>query len=76
LSFIRGGVFAGTIDKSKANKIKAGLLYNMTKMVTWPESSFKNNEPISILFLGKDYVVLVFRDVSGNNVRTEHVLFL
>jgi hypothetical protein len=54
LSFIGGGVFAGTIDKSKANKIKAGLLYNMTKMVTWPENSFVDDKPVSILFLGKD----------------------
>jgi hypothetical protein len=27
----------------------------MAKMITWPENSFKNSEPISILFLGKDY---------------------
>jgi YfiR/HmsC-like len=55
LSLIGLNAYAGDIDKSKANKIKAGLLYNMAKMTTWPESSFINGEPISILFLGKDY---------------------
>ena len=55
LFFIRGGVFAETIDKSKVNKVKVGLLYNMAKMITWPEGSFIDDEPVSILFLGKDY---------------------
>jgi hypothetical protein len=27
----------------------------MTKMITWPEGSFVDDEPLSILFLGKDY---------------------
>lgn len=54
LSLMQGNAYAGDIDKSKANKIKASLLYNMTKMITWPKGSFLNNEPISILFLGAD----------------------
>ena len=45
---------ARDIDTTKMNKTKAGLLYNMIKMTTWPESSFIASEPISILFLGKD----------------------
>lgn len=55
LSLIGWNAYGGDIDKSKVNKVKAGLLYNMTKMITWPENSFIDDEPISILFLGKDY---------------------
>ena len=55
LSLIGWNAYAGDIDKSKVNKIKAGLLYNMAKMTTWPESGFINDEPIVILFLGKDH---------------------
>lgn len=55
LSFTGWNAYAGDIDKSKAIKIKAGLLYNTIKMTTWPESSFINSEPITILFLGKDH---------------------
>jgi hypothetical protein len=47
--------YAQDIDKSKANKVKAGLLYNMAKMITWPETSFKDTDGISIVFLGEDY---------------------
>jgi len=55
LSLIGWNAYAEDIDKFKANKVKAGLLYNMAKMITWPESSFINDEPIVILFLGKDH---------------------
>jgi len=55
LSLIGWNAYAEDIDKFKANKVKAGLLYNMAKMITWPESSFINDESIVILFLGKDH---------------------
>jgi hypothetical protein len=55
LSFTGWYADAADIGKSKANKVKAGLLYNMVKMTSWPESSFINNEPITMLFLGEDY---------------------
>jgi len=54
LSFTGWNANAEDIDKSKANKIKAGLLYNIAKMITWPENSFTNNDLINILFLGTD----------------------
>jgi hypothetical protein len=55
LSFAGLNANGANIDKSMANKVKAGLLYNMVKMTSWPESSFIDNEPITVLFLGEDY---------------------
>ena len=55
LSFAGLNANAADIDKSMVNKVKAGLLYNMVKMTSWPGSSFKNNEPITMLFLGEDH---------------------
>ena len=55
LSLIGASVFAEDIDKSKAIKVKAGILYHIAKMITWPEGSFVDDAPLSILFLGKDY---------------------
>lgn len=52
LFFAGSKVYPNDIDTSKVNKIKAGLLYNMAKMVTWPETSFENNDPITLLFIG------------------------
>jgi len=54
LTFTGWNANTESIDKSKVNKIKAGLLYNMAKMISWPENSFTNNDPINILFLGTD----------------------
>lgn len=53
---IRGGpVYSQTIDEAKAVKIKAGCLYHLAKMVTWPQNKFENDQsPIVVGFLGKD----------------------
>ncbi len=54
LFFTGSNGYPNDIDTSKVNKIKAGLLYSMAKMVTWPETSFENSDPITLLFIGND----------------------
>lgn len=50
-----GPVYSQTIDEAKAVKIKAGCLYHLAKMVTWPQNKFENDQsPIVVGFLGKD----------------------
>jgi len=43
------------LDRAKVAKLKSAYLYNFTKFVKWPETSFRDGEePIRIAVLGKD----------------------
>lgn len=55
LPFLAASALGQVFDESKATKIKAALLYHMTKTVAWPDASAMADEPLAILFLGKDY---------------------
>ena len=55
LLYVTGwNAYPADIAKYSDDKVKASLLYNIGKMVSWPAHSFKTGEPILILFLGKD----------------------
>jgi hypothetical protein len=59
-------------------KVKAAYLYNLTKFVTWPDSSFSDRTSFVITVLGADPFgptidqLLADRTAVGRNIRLEH----
>ncbi len=50
-----GHTCAGQIDEAKAAKVRAGIVYNLSKLVAWPPGQFESEQsPVLIYILGKD----------------------
>jgi hypothetical protein len=50
-----GQLQAQGIDEAKAARVKAGVLYHLTHLVTWPDERFKDEDaPMLVAFVGKD----------------------
>lgn len=70
------GAFAQSRDIDRASKVRAGLLKHMLMLVTWPESSFENDDsPFIIGFIGSetydisDYLATKIKSHTSDNRR-------
>ncbi len=64
------------VDQAKATKVKAAYLYNFTKFVEWPETSFKDkDDPIVIGVLGTDpFGATLDKTVRGKKVKDRGIV--